>query len=68
MLQRFQFPLGGFIGSGGGTGFCLGLFLELTLPGRIFGFLITTALTLPALFVLYPVCKSIEAIGSKSND
>ena len=32
--------------------FCLGLFLELTLPGRIFGFLITTALTLPALFVL----------------
>ena len=48
--------------------FCLGLFLELTLPGRIFGFLITTALTLPALVILYPVCKSIEAIGSKSND
>lgn len=47
--------------------FLMGLFLELTLPGRSLGFLITTALSLPAIAILYPICKSIEAIGSKAK-
>ena len=46
--------------------FCMGLFLELTLPGRIFGFLITTVLSLPALLILYPVCTSIETLGGET--
>lgn len=46
--------------------FLMGLFLELTLPGRVFGFLLTTALSLPALLILYPICTSIEALGGET--
>ena len=46
--------------------FLMGLFLELTLPGRFLGFLITTALSLPSILVLYPICKSIETLGGET--
>lgn len=46
--------------------FLFGLFLELTLPGRFWGFLITTGLSLPSIILLYPICKSIKAIGGEA--
>lgn len=48
--------------------FLFGLFLELTLPGRITGFLITTALSLPSIAIMYPICKSIASISYKTTD
>lgn len=46
--------------------FLMGLFLELTLPGRLLGFLITTALSIPFILILYPICKSIETLGGET--
>lgn len=43
--------------------FAIGWFLGLTPPERIYGFLITTALTLIAIPVFYPLLKSISTIG-----
>ena len=40
-----------------------GLFLELTIPDRITGFLVTAALSLAAAPVLYPIVLSIGALG-----
>ena len=46
--------------------FAVGLFLELTLFDRITGFLITTALTLIAIPILYPMIHSISTIGGNT--
>lgn len=46
--------------------FAMGLFLKLTLPGRVWAFLITVIISLPSLLVLYPICTSIEALGGKT--
>ncbi len=46
--------------------FLFGLFLGLTLFSRIHGFLVTAALSLLAAPVLYPLFKSIGAIGGQS--
>ena len=43
--------------------FAMGIFLQLTIPGRIWGFLITAGLTLPVVPILYPVCTSIARLG-----
>lgn len=39
--------------------FFMGLFLGLAPFGRIIGFMITTALSLPALPILYPICALV---------
>jgi len=46
--------------------FVFGLFLALTPPSRFYGFMITTALSLIAVPVLYPLLKAINTIGGKS--
>lgn len=46
--------------------FGFGLFLGLTPFSRLHGFLITAVLSLVAVPVLYPICKSIGAIGGQS--
>lgn len=46
--------------------FFMGLFLGLTLPGRFGAFLLTTAMTLPFLLILNPICTSIEALGGET--
>ena len=46
--------------------FAMGLFLKLTLPGRIWGFLLTAVLSLPSLLILNPICTSIEALGGET--
>ena len=46
--------------------FFMGLFLGLTLPGRIGSFLLTALLSLPALLVINPICMSIEALGGET--
>ena len=46
--------------------FCMGLFLGLTLPGRVGSFLLTTVMSLPTLLVLIPICTSIEALGGET--
>jgi len=45
--------------------FVIGLFLGLTIPGRILGFLITALLSTIAAPVLYPVLLSIGTIGGE---
>ena len=46
--------------------FAMGLFLGLTAPARILGFLITTGLSLIAVPVLYPVVMAIGSIGGEA--
>lgn len=48
------------------TMFVFGLFLHLTIPSRIFGFLITAGLSLITIPGLYPIFKAIGAIGGES--
>ncbi len=45
--------------------FAIGLFLELTYPGRWIGFLITVGLSLLAVPVLYPLCLGVAKIGGQ---
>lgn len=46
--------------------FLMGLFLQVTIPGRIIGFLITAGLSILAIPVLYPIALSIETIGGET--
>ena len=46
--------------------FVIGLFLGLTIPARILGFLITALLSIIAVPVLYPVLLSIGTIGGET--
>lgn len=46
--------------------FVFGLFLALTPFSRIYGFLITAALSLLAVPILYPILKAISTIGGPS--
>lgn len=46
--------------------FAIGLFLELTAPSRITGFLITAGLSLLAVPVLYPLFLSIQSLGGNT--
>lgn len=46
--------------------FAMGLFLKLTMPGRVWAFLLTAALSLPSLLILNPICTYIEALGGKT--
>jgi uncharacterized membrane protein YecN with MAPEG domain len=46
--------------------FAMGLFLGLTVPARILGFLITTGLSLIAVPVLYPIVLAIGSIGGEA--
>lgn len=46
--------------------FGVGLFSGLTLPGRVFGVLLSVVMTLPAIVLLNPVCMSIEALGGET--
>lgn len=47
------------------TNFTFGLFLELTVPARYYGFLITAGLSLLAVPVLYPLLRAIGKIGGQ---
>lgn len=46
--------------------FAMGLFLRLTVTERVWGFLLSTAMTLPAVLILHPICTSIEALGGST--
>ena len=46
--------------------FLMGLFLQVTIPSRITGFLITAGLSILAIPVLYPIALSIETIGGET--
>lgn len=46
--------------------FAIGFFLELTYLERFTGFLVTTALSLIAIPILYPIIKSISTIGGQA--
>ena len=46
--------------------FAIGLFLELTVPARFTGFLITSGLSFLAAPILYPLFLSIKSIGGKA--
>ena len=46
--------------------FVVGLFLQLTIPSRFVGFMITAGLSLIAIPVLYPIALSIESIGGET--
>ena len=46
--------------------FAMALFLGLTYPKRILGFLITAGLSLLSVPVLYPIALSIEKIGGET--
>lgn len=46
--------------------FAIGLFLELTVPTRITGFLITAGLSCLAIPFLYPLFLAIQSIGGKT--
>lgn len=48
------------------TNFAFGLFLGLTPLSRFFGFLITAALSMLAVPILYPILKAIGAFGGYS--
>ena len=45
--------------------YLMGLFLGLTHPGRIVGFLITALLSMLTVPALYPVALSIETVGGE---
>lgn len=46
--------------------FFMGLFLGLTIPQRLGGFLLTATLSMLAAPILYPIALSIEKIGGKT--
>ena len=46
--------------------FVMGLFLGLTIPVRIVGFLITAGLSIIAIPILYPIALSIGTIGGET--
>lgn len=46
--------------------FVMGLFLGLTIPTRIVGFLITAGLSIIAIPILYPIALSIGTIGGET--
>ena len=46
--------------------FGMGLFLELTIPSRFVGFLLTALMSILAIPVLYPVTLAIEKIGGET--
>jgi hypothetical protein len=46
--------------------YLMGLFLKLTLPGRWFSFLITCALTVVTVPVLYPILLRTQSIGGQT--
>ena len=46
--------------------FAFGLFLGLTPPSRIFGFLTTAGLSLLAVPACYPILKAVSAIGGQT--
>ena len=46
--------------------FVVGLFLQVTIPERFVGFLITAGLSMVAIPVLYPIALSIETIGGET--
>ncbi len=46
--------------------YCMVLFLRMTLPERITGFLLTAALSVLAIPLIYPVALSIEKIGGET--
>ena len=46
--------------------FAMGLFLQLTIPSRLPGFLLTAVITLPVVPVLHPLCTSIARLGGNS--
>lgn len=48
------------------TNFAFGLFLGLTRFSRVYGFLLTAALSLLAVPVFYPIVKAINAFGGHS--
>ena len=47
------------------TLFAVCLLLERTSAGRITQFLLTAALTLVAIPVLYPICRAIDRLGGE---
>ena len=46
--------------------FLMGLFLGLTIPVRFIGFVITAALSVVAIPILYPIALSIGTIGGET--
>ena len=46
--------------------YAMALFLGLTILSHFTGALLTPAMTLPALVLLYPICTSIEALGGET--
>ncbi len=46
--------------------YCMILFLHLTLPNRIVGFLITAVLSILAIPFIYPIALSVEKIGGET--
>ncbi len=46
--------------------YCMILFLRLTLPGRITGFLVTATLSVLAIPLIYPAALAIEKIGGET--
>lgn len=46
--------------------YVMGLFLGLTIPGRIVGFLMTALLSIVTIPALYPIALSIETIGGET--
>ena len=46
--------------------FAMGLFLGLTLPGRVGAVLLSVLMTLPFTLILNPICQSIEALGGET--
>ena len=46
--------------------FAMGLFLQLTIPSRAPGFLLTAVMTLPMVPIVYPICTSIARLGGNT--
>ena len=48
------------------SNFLLGLLLELTIPARFYGFLLTAIFSLAAVPLIYPLAKAISHIGDQA--
>ena len=48
------------------SNFLLGLLLELTIPARFYGFLLTAIFSLVAVPLIYPLAKAISHIGDQA--
>ena len=46
--------------------FCMGLFLQVTIPSRIGGILLTATMSVLTVPLLYPIALSIETIGGET--